>query len=128
MSTKHYSFLERRKSSRHNRRNPDRYRADPENPLQQRLGHGFRGRTKFIPGEGHGVMLSLYSRKRGQIVILPSVYTYWTGRLLRQVSSCFSVTGGARYAVCVYRQGFFRLCAPLGPNEVLRCHGNHKLN
>jgi len=128
MPTKHYSFLERRKSSRHDRRNPDRHGADPENPLQQRLGYGFRRRIKYFAGEGYGMMLSLYPRKRSQLVVLPSFYTYWTRRVLRQVSLCLSVTGGARYVVCVHRQGFSRLRAPLGPNKILRCYGNYQLN
>ena len=125
MPTQHYSLLERRESSRHDRRNPDRHRADSENPLQQRLGYGFRSRTKYLAGEGYGMMLSLYPCKRSQLVVLPSFYTYWTRRVLRQVSLCLSVTGGARYAVCVHRQGLPRLCAPLGPNKILRCYGNY---
>ena len=125
MPTQHYSLLERRESSRHDRRNPDRYRADSENPVQQRLGYGFCRRIKYFAREGYGMMLSLYPRKRSQLVILPSFYTYWTRGVLRQVSLCFSVAGGARYAVCVYRQGFSRLCAPLGPNKILRCYGNY---
>lgn len=125
MPTQHYSLLERRKSPRHDRRNPDRHRTDSQNPLQQRLGYGLCCRIKYLAGEGYGMMLSLYPRKWCQLVVLPSFYTHWTRRVLRQVSLCFSVVGGARYAVCVHRQGFSRLCAPLRPNKILRCYGNY---
>ena len=125
MPTQHYSLLERGESSRHDRRNPDRHGADPENPLQQRLGYGLRRRVKFIAGEGYRMMLSLYPRKRSQLVVLSSFYTYWARRVLRQVSLCLGVTGGACYVVCVHRQGFSRLRAPLGPNKILRRYGNY---
>ena len=125
MPTQHYGFLERGKSFRHDRGNPDRHGADPENPLQQRLSYGFRRRIKFIAGERYGVMLSLHPRERSQLVVLPSFYTYWTRRVLRQVPLCLSLTGRARYAVCVHRQGFSRLCAPLRPDKILRSYGNY---
>jgi len=71
------------------------------------------------------MMFPLYPRKRSQLVVFSSFYTYWTRRLLRQVSLRLSVTGGARYAVCVHRQRFSRLRAPLGPNKILRRYSNY---